>query len=232
VKVGLVAEGPADIAVLRNVLKGALGLDRRDVIALRPELSEDETDRAGARGPKWQQSETEYSNWELVLRECERRTLISDFVENQLAEDRFVVVQIDTAEVELPAFGVVRPPDRKAPDYVETLRERVVVRLRELLGEELWPRMRCAVAVEETDAWVLTLHDAADPDTCAHRDPKKRLERELGKGRKRSATGSAYVRYDELSHDFRKPKRLSEAARRNRSLLLFLVSLDDLADED
>lgn len=50
--VGIVAEGPADIAVLRNILKGALGIDRDMTVAIRPELAQDATDLNGALLPE------------------------------------------------------------------------------------------------------------------------------------------------------------------------------------
>jgi hypothetical protein len=41
--VGVIAEGPADFAVVRSVLKAVLGLDAADVDSIRPDLQTDET---------------------------------------------------------------------------------------------------------------------------------------------------------------------------------------------
>jgi hypothetical protein len=46
-KVGIVAEGPADVAVIRNILKGKLGVEGTDARAIRPKLAEDKTDLVG-----------------------------------------------------------------------------------------------------------------------------------------------------------------------------------------
>lgn len=101
--IGIVAEGPSDIAVLRNILKGKLGLDRDLTYTIRPELDTDATD-LGAGRYRAQRPE-EYSNWTLVLEECRTRTRIQEFLGNQIEEESFVVVQIDTAEAHLPGYG-------------------------------------------------------------------------------------------------------------------------------
>lgn len=246
-KVGIVAEGPSDVAVLRNILKGRLGLEKRDALAIRPELAADETDlgdpgRGGAyRAP----TEREQSNWLLVLRECEARERIAEFLDNQIDEERFVVVQIDTAEAHLPGYDVVRPPDRKAATYTDELRQQVIEKINGLLGPKLARRVRHAVAVEEIDAWVLTLHDDTDRDTGSFMNPKKRLEEVVmapgskgrstkgrdrahprGGGRGRDAQKqSPYEKYHELTQKLRDRNRLAECAARNRSLMLFVSSL-------
>lgn len=250
-KVGIVAEGPADIAVLMNILHGKLGVERRDVLPIRPELTLDETDLAEKRkgGYKPPRAE-EFSNWELVLEECRERTKLADFLDSPIDEDRLLVVHIDTAEAEKKGYEVQRP-DRQAPDYVEAMRSRVVAKLVELLGKDLSTQARFAVAVEETDAWVLTLHDPGDKDTGLIRDPKKRLAhlresqsvsrpgkpKEQGKPKDRTAKRgkeerpratktSAFEDAAEMSAGFRDPATLSHGAPRNRSLQLFVDSLE------
>lgn len=39
VRVGLIAEGPADLAVLSNLVRGVLGIGRDDIQFIRPELT-------------------------------------------------------------------------------------------------------------------------------------------------------------------------------------------------
>jgi len=245
VKVGIVAEGPADIAVLMNILHGKLGVERRDVLPIRPELTLDETDLAekrkgGYRPPRAE----EFSNWTLVLEECRERSKLADFLDSPVDEERLLVIHIDTAEAEQKGYEVQRP-DRQAPDYVEAMRSRVVAKLGELLGKDLSTQARFAVAVEETDAWVLTLHDPGDKDTGLIRDPKKRLahlresqsvsrpgkpkDRPAKRGkeeRPRATKTSAFEDAAEMSAGFRDPATLSHCAPRNRSLQLFVDSLD------
>ncbi len=243
-KVGIVAEGPADIAVIRNILKGRLGVEQKDARAIRPRLNEDKTDlieRTTALGYRPQTLE-EYSNWALVLEECRARTKIESFLLNELGDARFVVVHIDTAEAHHTGYDIARP-DRSAPDYSDRLRALVVAKIDALLGPDLAPGVRHAVAIEETDAWVLTIHDdQGDRDTGSRPDPKKRLrfvlDRKASKGKAREKKPrddggrerkkSGYEQYLALSADFRDGVELDACAQRNRSLRLFVDSLTPL----
>lgn len=225
--IGIVAEGPADIAVLRNILKGKLGIDRDLTYTIRPELDSDATDLGGryrAQRPE------EYSNWTLVLEECRTRTRIQDFLGNQIEEESFVVVQIDTAEAHLPGYDV-RRPNRENADYSSALRAIVLEKMVGLLGPDLAAKVRFAIAVEETDAWVLTIHETQDRrDTGARLNPKERLRQVLTRGRTRQpgrvGSGGEYDLYHAWSSDFRSSRRLDACAARNRSLELFVESLN------
>jgi hypothetical protein len=241
-KVGIVAEGPADIAVIRNILKGKLGVEVKDTETLRPRLNEDKTDLAERRAAPFRpQAPEEYSNWSLVLEECRARSKIEDFLLNPIAGERLVIIHIDTAEAHLPGYDIDRP-DRKVPDDGDCLRALVAAKLDGLLGAELVAGVRYAIAIEETDAWVLTIHeDQDDRDTGARLDPKKRLRFVLdgkaskGKTREkkprdeaRERKKSEYELYAEWSFDFREGGRLEACAERNRSLRVFVDSLTPL----
>lgn len=220
-RVGIVAEGRADIAVLRNILHGALGLDKLDTKALRPELFEDETDRAARHtGHGRATREEAFSNWEIVIEECRRRDRIASWLDSPVDEDRLVIVQLDTAECELPHYDVVRP-DRSAPDYPTGLRARVEARLTALLGDELAPRVRYAIAIEETDAWVLAGLGVEGAELL--RDPKRALSVKDAWRRLQGRTEPA--KYEEISKPLRKSKGLSTASRHSVSLRLFLETL-------
>lgn len=225
-QIGIVAEGPSDIAVLRNVLKGALGLERRDVIAIRPELSEDETDRSARRARGYQPPTLEsFSNWLDVLKECTARERIATFLSAPLAEERLVVVHLDTAECEVPGYDIVRP-SRDDPDYVSVLRARVVSRLFVLLSDELATNVRFAIAVEETDAWVLAA--LGEADTHRTLNSKKRLERHQQYSAVRGEEPGR--RYRRLSQALGNRKGLAKASSRNGSLQLFVASLPVASD--
>lgn len=218
-KVGLVAEGPCDIAVLCQVLKGALGLERKDMLVIRPELSEDETDRGRYQAPRPER----FSNWLHVMQECRDRTRIEEFLVNILDDDRFVIIQIDTAEAGQPGYEVHRP-DRKDPAYVQALRAAVSKHLASLLGPALSERTRFAVAVEEIDAWLLTLYEPEVTDTGQFLDAKGRLALVLQKRLGKKLTADPRL-YEILSKDLGKPKKLRDCATRNASLAAFLASL-------
>jgi hypothetical protein len=219
-RVGLVTEGRGDLAVLVNVLKGKLGLDFEDIQFIRPEYDMDETD-------VHDQAEALRGGWGRVKRECVERGRIREFVENAIDEDILVVIQIDTAEVHHNGYDVERP-HRDASDYAELLRQRVVDRINVWLEGEDIERVRYAVAVEETEAWLLTIH--ASKDTAMYGDPKKQLNTLLNKtmaekDRKRHFQLKEYAQADALSRPFRKLRDLEKFAGRNRSLWLFVESL-------
>ena len=86
-RLGIIAEGKADIAVIKAVLKALKGIDGSDVVQLRPSEQFDETDL----------NEMNFSNWNLVLKSCEDISLLQSFFD-VLADDALLVVQIDTAE--------------------------------------------------------------------------------------------------------------------------------------
>lgn len=173
-RVGVISEGRADFAVVRNVLKAVLGLDAADVDSIRPDLQVDETDPDAARA---------FSNWEIVKQECLARESLVNYLGTELAEERLVVVHIDAAECEQENFGVARP-DRARGDYVSECREAVASAMRGWINDPIAERVVEAVAVEETDAWILPLYDGEPAtkrrDSGSFPNPKKRLEDCLG----------------------------------------------------
>ena len=80
---GIIAEGNADIAVIKAVLKSLKGIDGSDVVQLRPREQFDETDL----------NELNFSNWNLVLKSCGDEYLLEPFFDG-LADDALLVVQI------------------------------------------------------------------------------------------------------------------------------------------
>jgi hypothetical protein len=138
-----------------NVLKGKLGLDFEDIQFIRPEYQLDETD-------VHHQDEAERGGWGRVKRECVEREKIDEFLQNAIDPEPLVVIQIDTAEAELAGYDV-RKPSREDPTYVEALRQRVVDKIDEWLEGHFAGRIRYAITVEETDAWVLAIYASRSP---------------------------------------------------------------------
>jgi hypothetical protein len=145
-------------------LKGWLDLDREHVQFLRPEYALDETDLH-------EQSEEQFSNWLHVRDECRDYSRIHEFLDTPLDEDRLVVIHLDTAEAELVGYDVVRPTET-GQEYAIELRKRVAARLDEWIAGRGAEHLRYAIAVEETDAWLLTIYAARE--TSKHRDPKRK----------------------------------------------------------
>ena len=230
-RVGGVSEGWADFAVLRNILKAVLDLDASEVQSIRPELQTDETS-AGAPGART------FSNWELVRQECEQWAAIEAFLDEALDEARLVVVHVDTAECHLPGFGVVRP-DRAAADYVAVFHDAVLAALRGWTADRRPAQLVGAVAVEETDAWLLAHYaPVRDADTGALANPKERLQRAFERTNAVSERDRASIlrerstltRYHRLSEPLRKPKALRAATAFNASLARFVARLCEAAE--
>jgi hypothetical protein len=175
------------------------------------------------------------SNWLRVRDECRSADRIREFLALHADDDPIVVVQIDAAEAAEPGYDVVRP-DRAATDFAETLRTRVLACVDAWLPEEVRPRVRHAIAVEETDAWVLALFVAKDTATLPR--PKETLERELNhpgspieRDRKRFFQLDVFTQYDRLTRDLRKRRTLVGCASRNVSLRMFLDELSPPLDD-
>lgn len=219
-RVGIVAEGRGDLAVLVNVLKGALGLDFEDIQFLRPEYDLDETDLQAVE-------ESQRGGWVRVKSECQDRRRIREFMRNAIDDEFFVVVQIDTAEAHEKGYDVERPA-RGSAGYAEQLRERVVAKINKWLEGEGVERVRHAVAVEEIEAWILTLFSTKDTTTVG--EPKEQLLKALNKAltpkeRKQHFQRKAFGQAYEVSRPFRKTRELEKAARRNPSLQAFVTAL-------
>lgn len=217
-QIGIIAEGPADVAVLTNVLKGTLGLDSADVLPLRPDLQQDETDAHT-------QGRDRFSNFETVIKECQDPQKIADFL-SAVEEERLVVIHLDAAEDYRVTFDpeVLAATPEPTP---EALRQRFVLQVDRWLGPRWLSSIRHAIAVYETDAWVLPLYDAGAQDTATQRDAKKHLARALARQGvdERKLGRTAYAQRLKLSKDLGRRKRLLECAGRNFSLRLFCEEL-------
>ncbi len=178
-KIGVICEGHTDRAVITNILKGLKGLDSADIIPLRPENSLDETDLANI-------PPDQFSNWLAVKEECETKTKLNRFLSFE-GQDA-VVIHIDSAESD--EYGVAKPVKDK--NYSTNLRTDIISKMNEWLnGEFTENEIIYAIAIEETEAWVLTIYEKRNSSTSA--DPKSRLKRVLSKER---------VKYSQDYNDF------------------------------
>ena len=224
-RTGIIAEGKSDLAVIFNILKGKLGIDRSDISPLVPELDYDETDLAQMRIEQ-------FSNWTIVKKRCEEGFVARRFFEG-IDDQRFLVVHIDTAERFEIGFEVVEPRKEDAPKYVSQVREAVVMKLKEWLGENFNERTVFAVAVEETEAWLIPIFDTNVSETGFYPQPKERLLGLLNRpnalndrDRKRLFQMDEFDKFGELSRPFRNRKELEKYAERNESLKMFCDDLE------
>lgn len=82
-KVGIIAEGKADQAVIANILKALIDIDRSDLHFIQPEHYLDETDL--------QNSKNTFSNWELVFKECSEKEKIKDFFDSPIELEQYII---------------------------------------------------------------------------------------------------------------------------------------------
>jgi len=223
-KIGIIAEGKSDIAVLYNVLVGLLGINRNQIKPIVPDLTSDETYIDTVKNdPK------SFSNWTIVRQNCINKEEIEDFFnDNPRGQDLILIIQIDTAERFEKNYDVHQPSKTKDKDYSENLRKNIILKIDEWLDQS-YDNLFYAIAIEETEAWLLTLIDNGKNDTSAYQSPKEKYFRAIQKGRtkKNVLRKKAFEKYDELSRSLRKNKTLKIARKKNKSLDLFCISLEE-----
>ncbi|NQX40775.1 hypothetical protein SAMN05421820_104180 [Pedobacter steynii] len=210
-RIGIISEGHADRAVITNILCGHIPMERGDIIALRPSLITDETDKVHRA------AET-FSSWTVVKTECEERQLVDAFLAFE-GQD-YIVIHIDTAEAD--EYGVKRP--EKTETYCEELYSLVRAEMDNWLGEEDSDNILYAIAIEEIEAWLLTMFVARD--TAKIGDPKKQFDRLLGKYE--IDTTSNYENFLKIGKPLSKEKEIKKGKylNYNCSLRAFFEEID------
>jgi len=165
-KIGVICEGHTDRAVITNILKGLKGFDSSQIVALRPDYSRDETDLANLPVDS-------FGTWSVVKEECENKQKISKFLAFE-GQD-IIIIHIDSAESD--EFGVTKPI--KNSEYSTNLRSAIVSKINEWLEGQFQEGIIYAVAIEEIEAWILTIYQKRDSSTSA--SPKEKLKWILSK---------------------------------------------------
>lgn len=162
-RIGIVCEGPSDAAVITNILKGATGIDTSNFIPIVPIL--DNTSKAHLNPDT-------HSSWTVVVKECQEKKKIVPFLQQK--DNTHLVIHLDTAEA--MHYGVTIP-DVDDPEYCSKLRNEVISQIKKWLGTEYEGITLYAVAIQEIDAWVLTIY--APKDSCMFPDAKKEFQKHL-----------------------------------------------------
>jgi hypothetical protein len=207
--VGIISEGRSDRAVLTNILHGLIALDDLEIIALRPKDITDETDKASL--PR-----NVFGGYTVVREECESKELINQFL--MFEGNAHIVIHIDTAEAD--AYGVNRP--KKDKDYCENLRAAVLAQIKLWLGKDYGDQLLYAIAIEEIDAWVLTVYE--DRNSTKNIKAKEHLNYVLGRKGIVRDKKDAYKDYLTISDRFSKKKVVNSDGhlKLNCSLKLFV----------
>lgn len=219
---GIIAEGNADIAVIKAVLKSLKGIDGSDVVQLRPREQFDETDL----------NELNFSNWNLVLKSCGDEYLLEPFFD-VLADDALLVVQIDTAERGEAGYDITVPlriKDTDWKEYCDQLYAAVEHKITEIIPEAYRDKVAYAIAIEETDAWLIPFFDTACKEVAQYANPKERLHYLINRidGKKRNKyvdTDKKNLNYTYIAKDMRKGLKLCR--QKSRSLDLFCSEIEN-----
>ncbi|MDB4919165.1 hypothetical protein [Mucilaginibacter sp.] len=202
-RIGIIAEGHSDRAVIVNIISGITGMDESDFQPLLPQYKYDATDLAAGRGEI-------HGGWNSVKDECKNRIFIDDFFLQEQSD--FIAIHFDTAES--ADYGIVQP--EKGPNYCKEIRSSIINKINEWIGEDLSSTFLYAISVEEMDAWILTLLE--DRDSSKTANAKKRIE--FKKGYRQGKMKPDYQLYFEFSKEFNTndEKRLTKYLSRNKSL--------------
>lgn len=221
-RIGIIAEGHADIAVIKAVVKAITGIDGSDMYAIRPKETLDETDG----------EDLKFSNWELVLQSCNNEQLLASFFE-AIDDEAILIVHIDTAERGERNYDVHEPQRTGHPDwkeYSQELRNNVKKKIEELIPERHRDKVAYAIAIEETDAWLIPLYDVAKRnDSASNINAKEKLRSLIGAIKKNSKyidTTHNNLNYSNLGKDL--TKGLKKARKGNESLNLFCMEIEYL----
>lgn len=221
-RIGVIAEGHADIAIIKAALKVLKGIDGSDIYAIRPNELYDETDL----------NELKFSNWNLVLKSCSDECLLQSFFD-MIEEDAVLIVQIDTAERGEVGYDIPEPQRTKGIDwklYSEQLYTGVHEKIASIVPEVYRNKVVYAIAIEETDAWLIPLFDTSCEETAQYANPKERLHYLIGKmDKKRKCsyidTSKKNLNYTAIGKDMKKGIRTCRL--KNKSLDMFCLEIDE-----
>lgn len=210
-RIGIIAEGKEDQEVIRHILR-AYGIDGSDILDIRPSLQRDATDAA----------DSTIGTLQGVKNACEgiegKRSLFETaFLFSAIDK---MVIHLDTAEIEQQNFAFTKPVKKGNLDYCTQLRSMTIDLINTWLDHQYSDQLLYAIAIEEIEAWGLTLY--LKTDTAQSADAKSKFWREVNKGKIKS--GAANLA--DLCKDFSKPKKLKSCLTYNQSLKDFADSVE------
>lgn len=221
-RIGIIAEGFADANVIKSLVRKLTGCDATDIYLLRPEEIFDETDLCAMN----------FSNWNLVFESCRDQALLAAFFE-EIEGDAILVVHIDTAERGEIGYEVDEPQRSRGVDYSEysmLLRGNVKSKIESLIAEPYRNRIAYAIAIEETEAWLIPIFDKGSGDTSSHVRAKERLSSLIGADKKnvKKYTDTRHKSLDYMKLGNALTKDLNRCRNRNKSLDLFCDDIERL----
>ena len=171
-EIRIIAEGPADKEVIKAIVRAVTNAGSENIVGVLPSDLLDETDKFSG----------DFSNWLIVL----EKIADEDFMAGMMAtvEGEFIIaVHIDAAERGEKHYDVAEPLRTGFMDwnqYASDVRENVKQKLEAIIPTAYRDHIAYAIAVEETDAWIIPMFEKARHDTASYAQPKERLRRIIG----------------------------------------------------
>ncbi len=212
-RIGIIAEGKEDQTVIINILR-AFNIDRSDIIPIKPRLQRDETDANSPDNPT-------IGTFQGVKNACKGTDNQRPYFENafNFSNIDYMVIHLDTAEIEQQDFAFKKPIKTKNPVYSIDLRAKTIALINEWLDDNYKEQLLYAIAIEEIEAWILTILEGKNTTNSAN--PKKRLK----------YNNKENLNIDELSTNFAKLAKLKKFAEFNESLKYFVSSIEVINGE-
>jgi len=144
-----------------------------------------------------------------------------------IEDNKFIIIQIDTAEANHADFNVIKPDKQNNPNYSGELRILMIEKINEWLDKNYSDKLLYAISIEEMESWLLTIF--SDQDTTKSANPKNRLFGELSRKNidKRGCRNDSDY-YSKISKEFSNKKKLLIYAEYNRSMKDFIYSIKQL----
>lgn len=220
--VRIIAEGPADGDIVKAIVHSITKVEQENIECLLPSDLVDETDRYSGN----------FSDWYIVLEKISDE----DFLAGAMATvqgDFILVVHIDTAERGHVGYEVnspIRSGNVEWEQYATELRDAVKQKLEALIPNEFRDHIAYAIAIEETEAWVIPVFESLRHDTAKHAKPKESLERTIGKDKKwkRQYVNKAKKALDYQNLGKALVRNLEHCRSNNQSLNAFCLDLETL----
>lgn len=231
-RIGIISEGKEDQGVIKNILLATgkeIGIESADIIAIRPDLGKDERSLQGVNPQS-------IGTFQGVKNAClEKEGARDDFERFFIDEDnKYIVIQIDTAEIDRQDFPFSKPEKEGNMNYSTALRHLAIEKINEWLAGNYADKLLYAIAIEEIEAWCLTIFETED--TTYLDNLKNRLQRHLArknltyKDLKCNPAHQKDIYFEKFTKkfDFHKIKILKKYSNYNQSLNDFITSLEHI----
>lgn len=220
--ISIISEGAEDQGVLKTIFR-AFGFDGSEIRLIRPGLRKDATDNHQTIG-----------TFQGVKNSCLGKDGKRTDFDNafSILGCKTIVIQIDTAEIDVQDFRFTRPNRVNNPNYCTELRELVIDTINNWLEGNYQENLLYAISIEEIESWCLTYYERRN--TADIFDSKAKLHKHLAKNNITYAKLKLDAKKDKLRffesftqlNKFHKINQLKRFAVFNQSFNDFITSVE------